>query len=171
MNAKEGQQIPLNSIVAVPHSDREARLRIEYRRNDVSEEFVRDVFLKPNKSIAAVHPFLQRGIRVVLTKTTLEVEIHTGVYLHLRNDIPYLTEYKTFTNEKVVARVMNVQGNAYVSTDVEKIRSRLSDVYVEWPGKKSNASKVVKNPDGSTSITVPFSEADLPRNYPPVRKD
>ena len=168
---KTGMDIPLNSIIEMPSFGEKGFLSIEFKRVEVNEKFIRDLFYGEDKNVTKIHPFSYNGIEPILTKDKLILNIYSGVGLHLRNDMNFFPNYKTFKSDNVVGKVKQAKGKIVCSSDRQLIRERLNDVFV-WISLSSEATpgaKTYKLPDGSYTGTIPFDdEKDLPRYKPKI---
>ena len=153
---KSGNMISLNSLIIMPRMGVHALLIIEFPRETLTDEFINDIFLKPNEDIVRLHPFSDLGVEIILDKKQLTLIIHCGVILHLRNDIQCKPDYKIFKNENVTGKVREVEGTVLYSHDVE-IKANLKDVYSRYVCAKGKTTVNPKN--------------DFPECYPPVLRE
>lgn len=161
-----GKEIVLNSAIFVPLKPAEGGLTIEFRRSDLEEAFIQDLFFGQGNDVTHLHPFARLGMEATLTDERLILSIHPGVILHLRNDIKGFPRYKTFFNEDIVGRVTDVRGDVYYSADQGKIKKGLGSVYISFVGPTPGA-KLVRLPDGSIAIIPPPGVQYGPAKYPP----
>ena len=170
-SVKTGMDIPLNSIIVMPSFGKKGFLSIEFKRVEVNEKFIRDLFYGEDKNVTKIHPFAYNGIEPILTKDKLILNIYSGVGLHLRNDMNFSPNYKTFKSDNVVGKVIQVKGKVFCSSDRQLLKERLNDVFV-WirlSSVSTPGSKTYKLPDGSYTGTIPFDdEKDLPRYKPKI---
>jgi len=121
--------------------------------------------------VVNIHPFSDNGIEPILTKDKFILNIYSGVIIHLRNDMPFFQNYRTFKTDRVKGKVTKVKGKVFYSSDHKLIKEKLNDVFVWWHGPSSDTkpeTKVYEQPDGSYVILMPFDEkTDLPPKYPP----
>lgn len=163
--------IPLHSVIIMPSLREEGFLSIEFPRAELEEKFIRDLFYKGDRNVVKIHPFAHGGIEAILTRDKLVLNIHSGVILHLRNDMNFFPNYKTFKSEKVNGRVTEAKGKVLCSFDHLLIKERLNNVFVWGIGPSASTkpeTRVYKQPDGSYMIIMPFDEkTDFPPEYPP----
>ena len=168
---KNGTNIPLHSLIVMPSKNEEGFLSIEFPRNLVEDKFIRDMFFGEDKNILKIHPFSENGIEPILMKDKLIINLYSGVILHLRNDMEYFPEYKTFKNNKVIGTIIKVKGKVFYSSDTQLIQQKLNHVFVQWIAPSSDTklgAKIYKQPDGSYVVLMPKEDAtDLPPKYHP----
>lgn len=167
---RQGQSLVLNSVIVMPALGEEGSLTIEFQRSDVEEGFIRGLFFGEDTNIENVHPFAGNGIEALLTNQRLILRVHSGVVLHLRNDMKYFPNFKTFIDENVVGQVTGVAGDVSYSSDRESIRKKLFDVFVQYRGPASDrvpGTTVRRLPDGSYEGTFPSDVPVIPSRYPP----
>ena len=169
---KTGIEIPLNSLIVMPALGKKGFLSIEFKRVEVNEKFIRDLFYGEDKNVTEIHPFSYNGIESILTKDKLILNIRSGVGLHLRNDMNFFPDYKTFKNNNVVGKITRVEGKVFYSSDSELIREKLNDISVWISLNSTPGAKTYKLPDGSHMGIIPFDgEKDLPKYKPRVEAD
>lgn len=126
--------LPLHSLLAGPSYDKaqlpQELLAIHFRREDLTDEFILLFFHPEGEFLRRTHPFAARGVEAVLTRNELILLVHSGVTLHLRNDVPTWPWFRTFRNDDVIGVVKLVVGNFLVSRDRDTIREKLGDVWV-----------------------------------------
>jgi len=177
---KVGTQIPLHSLIEMPSLNEDAFLSIEFPRSALEDQFVKDMFYRLDYDIIGAHPFSSNGIEPVLTRDKLILNIHSGVILHLRNDMILSPTYKTFRNEKIKGVVEEVRGNVLWSCEHSLIKEKLENMFVMFQHAHIDllnpkpGTKIIKNPDGSTSIIAPGGLKDMgipPKYFPRIIED
>jgi hypothetical protein len=171
---KVGTLIPLHSVIEMPSISEVAFVSIEFPRSELEDQFVKDMFYRTDYDVVGgAHPFSSNGIEPVLTKDKLILNIHSGVILHLRNDMILSPNYKTFKNDKIKGVVTEVRGNVLWSCEHCLIRKRLENVFVMFKDANTGllnpkpGTKIIKNPDGSTTIITPYTGIQVPPRYLP----
>lgn len=184
--AEDGQELPLNTIIAMPASsaNEDALLIIEFAREDLNQAFVQAHFFDRQALIPVVHPYAQVGIEYLLTEERLILKIHPDIVFHLRDDAaglylgqPGTAEYQRrmftsgyvrdiFRSDDVVGRVILVSGKVYVSDNPEFVRSELPDVYTEFRGRSFGVVEHNCTQVPSTKPSAP-PRPWFPQSYPP----
>lgn len=165
-----GSRISLNSVIRVKNNSQKEFVVIEFNSNELDKTFIKDVFYDKNKNVYAVHPLLSRGVELLLSKGKLRVVLHSGVTLILKNDMPFHPEYKTFTNEELVGRVVAVNGEVVDSKIEIANMEKFKDYFISYQASKSynqaGTSQIL--PDGSTiTYFPPLTDDVLPNKYQP----
>ncbi len=169
--ASLGMTLPLHSLVAGPAYDKsnhtEALLSIHFRREDLTSEFELSFFDPGNRDIRLLHPFAARGLEAILTGNELILLVHSGVMLHLRNDVPGSPSFRTFRSDSVVGVVRLIAGEFLISRDRNTIREKLSHLWTRNRMRQrcDAQSDCVRTPDGG--ITGSIGESDRPPLFPP----
>ena len=170
--AREGQSVPLNTVIVMPgiEDDEEALLRIEFKRSDLRETFIRGFFFGEGPDFLRDHPFAQMGIEPVLTDTRLILIVHPSVLLHLRDGVETYPIYQTFTRKDVRGRVAAVSGDVRLSSEPDWTRIKLRDFYAAvWANLSVDDPLVttIEMPDGSILLNAPSEAYVYPRQYQP----
>jgi hypothetical protein len=167
-----GMTTPLNSVIVSPdyeRSDPSDRIAVvNFRRTDLTSDFVDRFFDPANRDIRVIHPFAARGVEAVLTANELIIIIHRGVALHLRNDVQFFSGFRTFRTDDAVGTVTFVNGDFLISRDRTIVEQRLADFWTMYFGPNLRCGPgdgCVRGKDGSYSGS--FSEAELPVHLPP----
>lgn len=159
-----GSRLPIGSIVYFPMANREGALTMSVERSALSKQFVDDLFERPDDSLLATHQLAQKGIALVLTPRRLKMTIYPSVIVSLRSDIPGDPTYRSFTDRPVFT-IEEVSGKAFASTDVDRISTAFSDVYIQHIVRMSKPSTKVLS-DGRTQFTGSISDSLPPRQLP-----
>ncbi|MGH7167666.1 MAG: hypothetical protein ACREII_03965 [Nitrospiraceae bacterium] len=137
--AKVGMKISLHSLLVTAPlfeqpkgSPQQSTMTISFKRSDVHSHYLALLFSRINATVRSVHPFADRGIESVLTDNSLTITLHSGVMLHLRNDIQALPQTKVFVSEDAVGAVTEVHGRAFVSTD-RIVKEKLVNIWTYYP--------------------------------------
>jgi hypothetical protein len=167
-----GMTVPLNSVIVSPsyeRSDPSDRIAVvNFRRADLTSDFVDRLFDPTNRDIRVIHPFAARGVEAVLTANELIILIHRGVGLHLRNDVQFFPGFRTFRADDVVGIVTFVNAEFLISRDQGIVERRLGDFWTMYFGPNLRCGPgdaCVRGKDGSYSGS--FSEAQVPAQFPP----
>jgi hypothetical protein len=167
-----GMAVPLHSVIVSPsyaRSDPSDFIAvINFRRAELTSEFLDRFFDPANRDIRVIHPFAARGVEAVLTANDLIVIVHRGVALHLRNDVQFFPQFRTFRSDEVVGAVTFVKGDFLISRDQATVERRLTDFWTMYFGPNLRCGPgdgCIRGKDGSYSGS--FSEAELPGLFPP----
>jgi hypothetical protein len=167
-----GMTVPLNSVIVSPSYERadpfDRIAVVNFRRADLTSDFVDRFFDPTNRDIRVIHPFAARGVEAVLTANELIIIIHRGVALHLRNDVQFFPQFRTFRSDGAVGAVTFVNGDFLISRDQVTVERRLTDFWTMYFGPNLRCGPgdgCVRGKDGSYSGS--FSEAELPGLFPP----
>ena len=172
INLKTGMNISLNSIIVMTSISDESFLSIEFPRTMLTNKFIEDLFYHKDQNIMTLHPFAKNGIEAILIKDKLVLNIHSGVVLHLRNDIKYFPNYKTFKSGNVTGKVTKIKGKVFSSFDHLLIKEKLKDIFIQWKGPRFSTkpdTKEYRLNDGSYRILMPKDKSDIPPKYPPKK--
>ena len=173
----EGMMVPLHSVILAPRYEKskggmesEALATISFNYNDLTNEFVTKFFNPDDTVIRILHLFAARGVEAVLTKDNLQVTLHPGIAFHLRNDVHFYPEFRTFRDLNIRGTVTRLSGEFLISRDQDVIMQKLADVWtLIISGHPCILGKnCFKAADGSYYGTVDRRrEADLPPYFPP----
>ncbi len=134
--ARSVDRIPLGTVIFTPLPSEEGYVQLEFPRNAVSKEFLEEFFLSPSSWVRGAHPFSQRGIESILTKDSLIVRLHFGVVLHLRNDMPGMPDYKTFSAKNPQARLVTFGHETYLGKPKTPKAGTLQEFFVAGRAKE-----------------------------------
>jgi len=164
----KGDRIPLQSVIITPRPPRDGYVKLQFIRRDLADDFVREFFYRKSENLLALHPFAEPGVEAVLTSSHLVLTLHRGVAFRIRTDVPGLQSYNTFSTANVMARVVDLKGNIYVSSDASVVEKDLREFFFAIRGRDLDSTdKVYRRPDGS-EVTISTERAsDLPRRIPP----
>ena len=112
------------------------------------------------------------GIEPILTKDKFILQIHSGVTLHLRNDIEGNPSYQTFNNNNVIGVATKVSGRIRYSSDHETITNNYNDLFLIWrlPDIESiSRAKVINESTSIPTVKVPIESA-IPKKYIPRKE-
>ena len=169
----EGDNISLNSIIEISSTKKESGfLRLEFNRNDVSQIFIDEVFNKKIYNSTIKHTFTMNGIEPILTKDKFILQIHSGVTLHLRNDIEGNPSYQTFNKNNVIGVATKVSGKIRYSSDHDTIRNNYNDLFLIWrlPDIESiSGAKIINKSTDIPTVSVPIETA-IPKKYIPKQE-
>jgi hypothetical protein len=174
----EGMTVPLHSVILAPAYQRsegsdtsEAIATIYFNRNDLTREFLQKFFDPDDAVIRVMHLFASRGVETVLTKDKLLVTLHPGIALHLRNDVQFYPDFRTFREVTTTGTVTYVKGEFLVSRDQGVIMQNLADVWTLIIGPRYPCilgKNCFKAKDGSYYGTVDLNQKTaLPPYFPP----
>lgn len=171
-NVVVGQEIVQNSAIVMPLLGEGGRLVMAFHRADLEKAFVQGFFFDRDSSELESHPFASVGIETLLTKEQLIITVHEGVIMHFRGDMKSSRSYRTFVNDEVFGRVMEVQGIVKYSDDQVIIRDKLKDVFTfaVYTGAylRQIEGFTFKTLEDGTIIGVPPPGLELPhKKYPP----
>ncbi|HYA15636.1 MAG TPA: hypothetical protein VEF33_14965, partial [Syntrophales bacterium] len=161
----------------MPGVNEDGFLSIEFPRSEVTDQFIRDMFYGRDNDVVGSHPFSANGIEPILTRDKLILNIHSGVSIHLRNDMTFYPHYKTFRSEKIRGVVKEVRGNVLWSCEHSLIKEKLENMFVMFQHAHIDllnpkpGTKIIKNPDGSTSIIASGGLKDMgipPKYFPRI---
>jgi len=79
-----GSEVKLNSVIDTPYFDNNAYVLISFKRNDIRENFIDEIFIDNNTTIAG-EPYYLNGIELILTEDQMIIGIHSGVIFNLKN--------------------------------------------------------------------------------------
>ena len=160
-----GQEIPLNSVIVMPNVGEKGMLTVEFRRRDLTEAFIRGLFLDQDSDVVKRHPFAHDGIEPILTSDKMILNLYPGAALHIRNDIEYDPNYMTFNKENITGRVIKVSGDVFCSSDRQFVRMKMRDFYASattvavFPSSDTSSTsfsaRLRKKPDGSYEVIDP----------------
>lgn len=159
-----GSRLPLGSIVYFPVKGGSGSLTISVDRSNLTKELIDDLFEKPDATLLATHHLAQKGMVLALTPTRLRITLYPSVVVSLRSDIRGDSQYRSFSGQPTFV-VDEVVGKAFASTDLARISSRFSDVYVQYvmPGVTSWTRQL---PDGSVEGLATIPDVLPPRRLP-----
>lgn len=171
-NVVVGQEIVQNSAIVMPELGKEGRLVMAFRRSDLEARFVLGFFFEKDSDEVNLHPFASPGVESVLTKDQLILTVHEGVTMHFRGDMESARNYQTFVNDKVVGRVIEVQGSVKYSDDRDIIRNKLRDVFTFtiYSGdylRQVEGLEYRRLDDGYMGWVIPPGLEIPPKKYPP----
>lgn len=171
-NVVVGQKIVQNSAIVMPHLGEEGRLVMAFHRADLEKAFVQGFFFDGDSSELESHPFASPGIETLLTKEQLIITVHEGVIMHFRGDMKSSRSYRTFVNDEVFGRVLEVHGIVKYSDDRVVIRDKLKDIFTFAVYTEDYLRKIegytFKTLEDGTIIGVPPPGLELPpKKYPP----
>jgi hypothetical protein len=164
-----GSVLPVGSIVYLPITDQGGALALSIDRSFLSKQFLNDLFERPVDDVLANHQLAQKGIVLALSPARLQITIYPSVIVSLRSDILGHPRYRSFVGQPIFT-VERVPTKAFASTDLDRISTAFSDVFIQYMMRwNSSTTKVL--PDGQTQITGNASEILPPRQLPSIVKD
>lgn len=171
-NVVVGQEVVQNGAIVMPLLGEEGRLVMAFDRADLEKAFVQGFFFDWDSSELESHPFASPGIETLLTKEQLIITVHEGVIMHFRGDMKSSRSYRTFVNDEVIGRVMEVQGIVKYSDDQVIIRDKLKDIFTFAVHTEDYLRQIegytFKTLEDGTIIGVPPPGLELPpKKYPP----
>lgn len=160
-------RVPLDSIVYFPAKE-QGELTLSVERSALTQQFVEDVFDSPKKEILEAHQLAQRGVTLSLTPSRLKITVYPSVILRLRSDMLGDSTYRTFVGQPTFV-VDGLSGRAYVATDLARIASAFSDVYIQYIVRMNEVASETL-PDGThRSFGTISRDGTLPSKRPPSR--
>lgn len=169
--AKIGERVPLNSMIVMPSAVGRGygHLTIAIDRKLLEPSFIEDLFYGRDAEVIENHPFANKQVHAVLTKSLLIMNIHNGVLMHFRPDMVADSDYRTFAEKDVSAVVLDVDGSVLISNDAALIKDKLDEYYVQWRLAMSpTSSNATTTPDHKIKLERRLVGSEVPRLYPPT---